>query len=770
MRWNPAGDDSSMKCPPALLVVMTLAVSRSLQHPTGSLALLAQDGPVAPEDLRLARLPGTTAPSPVPLAIADKSLVAWVSPANLTQRGGSVLTLEDPHEHFDAIVFGELMPARWMAGSDSFLRTQRDQTNYLAETADTHALVQMAIVYRGNQVTVYRNGLPYAQHTIAAPQTFGADSMAVLGLRHLTAGDTACFAGSIEDARIYDVALSADQLRALEPNQPSDPKPWAWWTFENGQATDLMKTLPVVEWSGQARVENGRLVLDGQESYAVFRRTAAPKALPRQEPGLYHPPGMSMWDTWYLQRGDETHVFHLQLRRDKARRASDHESIGHAVSTNLIHWKELPVALRKGPKGSYDDSWALFTGCAVEHRNTVYLFYCGNHQPADRCRQSMCLATSPSSDGLRFTRYEGNPIIEPDPRRYYSIHEPPAPFKFHAWPHIDCRDLAVVRHPSGDGWLGYVMMRRKGQTNAFDSACIALCRSKDLVHWEVGDPVCTPNRFNCFEVPDVFKLGDQWYLIALTGDGYGQSQRWSDPHITVATLVFRADRPEGPFEEVRDNLLLASTGQQGYSARTVERHGERLMLYTRTSEPYSRLAWPVKLVPRAGGGLNPTYWPGLDQAFAPPQSHLEVELDSGPQRSRDPLAGISTNATTFMVTARVELKGAQSAGVTFGRTPSDAGLAAEMRAEGGAPGQVSLTSLDGQAIQNRHWPIRAGGIHALRVVVVEQMVDVYVDDLLVINRWVPELRAGSIGLTARSGTAVFRDIRSYACRPSSEPR
>ena len=693
-----------------------------------------------------------------PKPLQDKTLVVWAAPANLTQRGGSVLTLEDQQDHFDGIVFGEIAPAKWMAGSDGFRRTEKDQSAYVAETADANTLVQMALVYRGNQVTVYRNGTAYAQHAIAAPQSFGADSFAVFGLRHLKAEDQAFFAGTIDDARIYDGALSVEQLRAAKPNQPSDPQPWAWWNFENGKAEDLMKTLPAAELIGNARVEKGRLILDGQDSYAVFRRVAMPRVSPKQEPGLYHPPGMSMWDTWYLQRGDETHMFHLQLRRDKARRGSDDGSIGHAVSRDLIHWKELPVALRKGPQGSYDDSWSLFTGCAVEHNNTVHLFYCGNHQPADRCRQSMCLATSPSSDGVNFTRHAGNPIIEPDPARYYSIHEPPAPFKFHAWPHIDCRDLAVVPDPSGAGWLGYVMMRRKGQADAFHSSCITLCRSKDLVHWEVGDPVCTPNRFNCFEVPDVFKLGDKWYLIALTGDGYGQSQRWSDPNVTAATIVFQADRPEGPFEEVKDNLLLASTGQQGYSARTVERQGERLMLYTRVSEPYARLAWPVKLEPRVGGGLNPTYWPGLDKAFGTAQDLPAMRMDAPQERLVRPLPGVPASASSFMVTATVEFQGANAAGIQFGQSGTQPGFAVELRPQEAPAGQMSLVAPSGKAIQTRHWPLPKS-THQLRLIVVEQMVDVYVDDVLVINRCVPELRPGPIGLAARGGSVAFKGIR-----------
>src|SRR5438270_1315324 len=99
--------------------------------------------------------------------ITDKTLVVWVAPADLTQRGGSVLTLDDQQSHFDAIVFGELAPARWMAGSDFYRRTKKDQTDDPTETAGPQAVVQVAVVYQGNHVTVYREGKVYARHEIS---------------------------------------------------------------------------------------------------------------------------------------------------------------------------------------------------------------------------------------------------------------------------------------------------------------------------------------------------------------------------------------------------------------------------------------------------------------------------------------------------------------------------------------------------------------------------------------------------------------------------
>src|SRR5574341_2034753 len=83
-------------------------------------------------------LPGAGA---FPGITGDKTLVAWAAPANLTQRGGSILTIEDGQSHFDGIVFGEIAPARWMAGSDFYRRTLRGQGKVPAETASAKSFV-----------------------------------------------------------------------------------------------------------------------------------------------------------------------------------------------------------------------------------------------------------------------------------------------------------------------------------------------------------------------------------------------------------------------------------------------------------------------------------------------------------------------------------------------------------------------------------------------------------------------------------------------------
>ncbi len=81
----------------------------------------------------------------------DKTLVAWVAPADLTQRNVDVLTQDNMAGAFDGIIFGGPFPKKWMAGSDWFRRTERNQKDWPVETADAKTFVRIAITYKGNR-------------------------------------------------------------------------------------------------------------------------------------------------------------------------------------------------------------------------------------------------------------------------------------------------------------------------------------------------------------------------------------------------------------------------------------------------------------------------------------------------------------------------------------------------------------------------------------------------------------------------------------------
>ena len=211
----------------------------------------------------------------------DKTLVSWLALANTTQQGGSALTIQWG-DRFDGIVFGETAAGKWMAGSENFSRIQRDQQANAVEQADSRTLVQMAIVYQGNRISICRNGERYAGYEadnidLLSPK----DNIAVFGLRHVGAATGQTFQGSIEEARIYDRALTLEELKTLGPNEPSEIKPWACWTFEKGRETDVSGRFPINTLSNGARIEGGRLVLDANGATLV----AAAKAMPVNSDG-----------------------------------------------------------------------------------------------------------------------------------------------------------------------------------------------------------------------------------------------------------------------------------------------------------------------------------------------------------------------------------------------------------------------------------------------------------------------------------------------------
>ena len=135
---------------------------------------------------------------------------------NLTQRGGGVISLQTPDgNEFDAIVFGENEPARWMAGSNGFVRYK--SFGGTEEKDATAEFVHFAITFADDgTITGYRNGKLYGKgYSSKGPLAFKANgAVVVFGCRHEPAGGNKMLAGTVSIARIYDNALSPEQVSA----------------------------------------------------------------------------------------------------------------------------------------------------------------------------------------------------------------------------------------------------------------------------------------------------------------------------------------------------------------------------------------------------------------------------------------------------------------------------------------------------------------------------------------------------------------------------
>ncbi len=432
--------------------------------------------------------------------IADKTLVAWVSPANLTQQGGSVLTLENPDGEFDAIVFAEIRPAVWMAGSNFYKRTQRSQDPYPIETAGADTLVQIAIVYRGKEVRILRNGQPYAKYRMGPePAVFTDESYVLIGLRHQDASPGAgrYFVGSIQDARIYDTALDAATVASLKPDRPSDPKPIAWWTFEDGKPVDLMGTFPPGHLVGGAKIADGRLHLKAGGAYMIAGieppRDRASESWPKwhvsalPDEGLCRPydaNGCIFWKGRY-------HLMYIY--QDRTRPHGGH-CWGHLSSTDLVNWTYHPPSVVPNPG---DPDVGIFSGNAFVNKDGVpMLCWFG-------INAGVCVATAQDDDLIRWKKHPKNPII-PIPKKGEPGHG-----KYRVWdPYLWL-----------EGGTYYCLLGGNTLPNGEDT--LYLCKSKDLVRWEMlhpfyeAEPSWTVPGEDC-SCPDFFPLGDKHVLLCIS--------------------------------------------------------------------------------------------------------------------------------------------------------------------------------------------------------------------------------------------------------------
>jgi beta-fructofuranosidase len=166
---------------------------------------------------------------------------------------------------------------------------------------------------------------------------------------------------------------------------------------------------------------------------------------------------------------------------------------GHAASSDLVHWTDLPIALTPTPgRADPDGCWS---GCAVDDHGTPTLLYTGVHP------QVVCLATS-ADDLLTWNYYPGNPVIA----------GPPTELLPGTGGHF--RDPFVWKE--GDHWYLLMGSRREG-----GGGMILLYRSLDLATWEYLHPLLVgdastwqPLRSGMmWECPNLLTFGDQRVLL-----------------------------------------------------------------------------------------------------------------------------------------------------------------------------------------------------------------------------------------------------------------
>jgi beta-fructofuranosidase len=248
-----------------------------------------------------------------------------------------------------------------------------------------------------------------------------------------------------------------------------------------------------------------------------------------------------IWDFWFAQVGDTTHVFFLQAPRSLVDPDLRHRNVtfGHAVSTDLTNWTLLPDPLARSAPGSWDDL-ATWTGSITRADDIWHLLYTGVSTHDSGLVQRIGLATS--RDLAHWERFGDGPVIEADPTWYELL-------DLDAWHGQAWRDPWVIADPAGNGYHALITARLpSGPPDA--RGVIGHAVSADLRRWEVLPPFPSPGGFGQLEVPQVVEAGASTLLVFCTAGHHLSAARRHglEREPGTGTYICRVPGLLGPFD------------------------------------------------------------------------------------------------------------------------------------------------------------------------------------------------------------------------------
>lgn len=216
----------------------------------------------------------------------------------------------------------------------------------------------------------------------------------------------------------------------------------------------------------------------------------------------------------------------------------------HAVSTDMVHWTERPIALAPTPGGP--DSFGVFTGSMVIDKSggqpvPKILYTCVSPSAPELStlsyssppeREQQCLATPTSlaaaDPDARLDTWQKQGVVVPSP-----------PAGMHV---TGFRDPTPWRE--ADGW--YMLLASGEYKQGGD---VLLYKSPDLKQWAFVkvfakgkwtgyDEKDTVNTGEMWECPDFFPLGSRHVLIHSTGTADGRKTLWQVGTLDKATMTW----------------------------------------------------------------------------------------------------------------------------------------------------------------------------------------------------------------------------------------
>ena len=390
-----------------------------------------------------------------------------------------------------------------------------------------------------------------------------------------------------------ELLVDGKVVRAASASEAKDPSRALYWrTWDVRELIGRTARIRVNDQSKTGSIAVGSFAQsDTLKGVPVDARMLGRESLRPQ----FHYTALTGWlndANGLLHYQGQWHLFHQYQPPDDAKRVW-----GHAVSSDLLHWQRLPVAIAAAAEdsaasGSGLVDWANISGLKRGDDPPVLLFYTQMPPSNSGRKGTQCLVFS--TDGARtFELFPGNPILRTPATRD--------------------RDPKVFFYPPTRTWIMALSLSRNNTDR--DHATYGLFRSKDLNSWELFQEL-GPGAWY-WECPDMFEL---------PVDGNPKRTKWvfmkgSGDYI-IGTFDGQRFTPEaGP--------IRTHWGGNFYGAQTFsDAPGGRRV----------QIAWMS-----TGKEGGPNSWPGMpfNQQMSFPRELTLRATPEGPRLFREPVAEIA---------------------------------------------------------------------------------------------------------------------------------
>lgn len=465
-------------------------------------------------------------------------------------------------------------------------------------------------------------------------------------------------------------------------------------------------------------------------------------------PYRLYPTSVNAWvgDVMPMGEGETLHLYYLY--------DTDHNGVGyHPIhkfsTTNLYEYQDDGLVVDFG-KSQDDPDLAIGTGSVLIAQDGLYhCFYTGHNDTfPGKGLDKECVMHAVSTDNVSWTKIPEDTFYAPD---QYSGDDFRDPFVF--WNEEEqCYWLLIAAR---DEKLGGI---------------VAKYTSTDLSDWTLSDPLYAPNRQYMLECPDLFQMGDWYYLF------YSWDQ---------VTYYAMSESINGPFVAPENNVL-DGTGFCFYAAKTAEVNGIRYLCgwVGRKSEPVDSgtYNWAGsllihQLVQKEDGTLGVREPESFQEYFLQEEALNVVdtlgtvqETSEGYQLSAGKgevsLVNFGMRKPTLMMEFDVTLSGDGYAGVAFGEQDEYGrytGIVLDAKEqcvhyEGCVLSRIQYV----EPLITTGFTFEPGEKYHVKVVMENEIVVLYIDDSKALsNRIYRSVDGANFGIYASGTDALFENITVY---------